>query len=129
MKLKIFFTVAVLMGFVLLTGCTTSSSSALMRICTYTENGWEMSVQKLNGTDVINLSRAVGGEAYTANVAVGVENGAVTVEFRDKSGKAVYTSEKLTESGTVTAKLDGNAYNMALIADDFGGTVEVEVVK
>lgn len=129
MKLKLLFTAAVLAGFVLLTGCTTSSSSAIMRICTYTENGWEMSVEKLNGTDVVNLSRATDGEAYTANVAVGVKNGAVTVEFRDKNGKAVYTSEKLTASGTVTAKLDGNAYNMALIADDFGGTVEVEVVK
>ena len=129
MKLKILFTAAVLAGFVLLTGCTTSSSSALMRICTYTENGWEMSVEKLNGTDIVNLSRATDGDAYTANVVVGVKNGAVTVEFRDKSGNAVYTSEKLTESGTVTAQLDGNAYYMALIADDFGGTVEVEVVK
>lgn len=129
MKLKILFAAAVLAGFVLLTGCTTSSSSALMRICVFTENGWEMSVEKLNGTDVVNLSKAVDGEACTINVAVGVENGAVTVEFRDKSGKAVYTSEKLTESGTVTAQLDGDVYYMALIADDFGGTVEAEVVK
>ena len=128
MKIKYLITAAAI-SLVLLTGCTLSSGTAIMKAESLTENGWQMSVQSMSGTDVVNLNHAVKGEACTARVAVGVDKGSVTIEFRDNSGNAVYTSEKLTASGTVTAELDGSAYKMAVIAEEFGGTIEAEIVK
>ena len=129
MKHNLLLTCALIVLIMLASSCTYSSGSALMRISTMTENGYEMSVEKLNGTEAVNLRSVTKGEAYTANVAVEVKSGSLIVEFRDNGGNAVYTSEKLTQSGTVTAQLDKDAYRMVLIAEDFGGTVEAEVIN
>ena len=37
-----------------------------MKAESLTENGWQMSVQSMSGTDVVNLKHAVKGEACTA---------------------------------------------------------------
>ena len=129
MKLKLLIMTAVLTGIVVFTGCSTSSSSAVMKIESMTENGWEMSVDTLNGTDTVNLNSVTDEEAYTAEVAVGVTKGTVTIGFKNGSGEMVYTSEPFTQSGMFTAELDGDSYRMVLTAEDFGGTVEVAVTK
>lgn len=127
MKLRLKLTAVLAVCLMIFTGCTSSSSSAFMKVQSLTENGWIMNVEKLNGTDTVNLKPVINGEAYKADVIIGLEHGAVTIEFRDGSGNAVYTSEKMTKSGKLTVELDSSAYRMAVIAEDFGGTVEVEI--
>lgn len=127
MKARLILTVVMLAVLMVFTNCTADSGTAVMCVETNTADGWQMSVQKLNGTKTVNLNSKTDGKAYTADVKVSADNGTLVVEFIDKRGNAVFTSDIIDGNETLTAELPASAYKMRLSAEDFGGMVEASV--
>lgn len=127
MKARLILTVVMLAVLMVFTNCTADSGTAVMCVESQTADGWQMSVQKLNGTKTVNLSSKTDGKAYTADVKVSADNGTLVVEFIDKKGNTVYTSDIIDGNDTFTAELPASAYKMKLTAEDFGGMVEAFV--
>ncbi len=127
-KARLIFTAVMLAALMIFTNCTASSSIAQMCVETNTAKSWQMSVEKLNGTKVIDLRSKIKVGDYTANVKVSTEKGAITVMFTDRKGEEIaYTSEKITGNASFSSAIPNDAYKMKLVAEDFGGTVEVEI--
>lgn len=110
---------------ILLTGCMSSSYTAVMCVENHTTRGYEMTYQKFDGSKNVKLT-VPQGEKYLVSGAITTSAGKVSVSIADKdSGSTVFTSDTFDSDGSFDAELTSGSYIIMLTAEEHSGSIEL----
>lgn len=113
----------------MLTGCTSSSYTAVMCVENRTASGYEMTYRKLSGTKNVSLT-VPDGETYLLSCAVTTNGGGLTVSVAEKEdGGTVFTSDVFDKDGSFDTELTSGGYIITLAAEEHSGGIELEWVS